>query len=101
MLKDEIGIEEYNSKHKSMQKTARDCCIQTLTYTYNFFIFKYYTFQQKNLQSTWDCIFWCVWEPTSKNLPKSKLDRGILIFHTIYLLQERFLPADVTYINKR
>ena len=33
-------------------------------------------------------IFWCAWESTDKNLPKSQLDVEILIFDIIYSLQD-------------
>ena len=34
VLNDEIDRKEYKNKHKFFQKRAKDCCIQTLLYTY-------------------------------------------------------------------
>ena len=34
VLKDEIDKKEYKNKQKFFQKRAKDCCIQTLLYTY-------------------------------------------------------------------
>ena len=44
VLNDEIDKKEYKNKHKFFQKRAKDCCTQTLLYTYknekNNFFFK-------------------------------------------------------------
>ena len=45
----------------------------------------------------------CAWESTSKNLPKSELDIGILIWilFNYYKTLSKFLLFDETYTNNR
>ena len=67
----------------------------------NFFLYKYYPFLKK-FTVTRHSIFWCAWESTSKNLPKSQLDVRILmgILFNYCKTKSKFLLVDETYINK-
>ena len=51
---------------------------------------------KKSFTITRPYIFWCAWESTIKDLPKSLLPVGILILNIV-----QFLQVDETYINKR
>ena len=44
------------------------------------------TYINKKITVTSHYVFWCAWESTDKNLPKSQLDVEILIFDIIYSL---------------
>ena len=64
------------------------------------------TYFNKKLTVTRHCIFWCTWESTSKNHPKSQLDIGIFILNIIHYsisfkTQSKFFRVVETYINKR